>query len=137
MEATLTRSEVARTETLRLEALEKYEVLGAPPDPAVEDLVELAARTCQHPHRRHLLRAVADRILLHSRFGLTETELPRNALPGVPSLRTQSVFEIPDSRHHPACPPGGIVLGGRTYRFYAGAPAHHALRHPHRLALRP
>ncbi|GAC1417451.1 MAG: hypothetical protein NVSMB62_08180 [Acidobacteriaceae bacterium] len=121
MEATLTRSEVARTETLRLEALEKYEILGAAPDPAVDDLVELTARTCNTPIAG-VSFAFSDRIVLHSRYGLTETELPAGTLPGVPALRNQGVFEISDSRHHPACPPGGIVLGGRTYRFFAGAP---------------
>jgi two-component system sensor histidine kinase VicK len=121
MEMTLTRSEVARTETMRLETLEKYELRGAAPDPAIDDLVELAARTCNTPIAG-ISFAFADRIVLHSRYGISEAEVAPGTLPDAPGLKNQPVLEIPDSRHHPACPPGGVVLSGRTYRFYAGAP---------------
>ena len=116
-----TRSELLRAETLRLEALDRYELQGAAPDPGIDDLVELAARTCNTPVAG-VSFAFADKVILHSRYGIIAAELPLGALPGVPALRSQSVLEIPDSRNHPACPPGGVVIAGKTYRFYAGAP---------------
>ncbi len=121
MNATLAKAEVTRSEALRLETLEKYEILGAAPDPAMDDLAELAARTCNAP-ATGISFASADRIWLPGRFGLHEHELPLGSLPSTPSLRAQAVYEIPDTRHHPAFAPGGIFLSGRAFRFYAAAP---------------
>src|SRR5438309_1503675 len=98
MEMTLTRSEVARTETVRLETLEKYELRGAMPDPAVDDLVELAARVCNTPIAG-ISFAFADRIVLHSRYGIAEFELAPGTLPDAPGPKNQPVLEISDSRH--------------------------------------
>jgi PAS domain S-box-containing protein len=121
MSATLAKSEVTRSEILRLETLSRYEVIGAAPDPAIDDLVEVAARMCNAPVAG-VSFADSDRIWIHSRFGFEAHELPLGTLPGAPLLRTQSVYEIPDLRHHPAFAPGGIFLSGRAFRFYAGAP---------------
>ena len=121
MNATLVKSEVTRSEALRLETLEKYEILGAAPDPAIDDLAELAARTCNAP-AAGISFAASDRIWLPSRIGIQEAELPLGSLPGLPLLRTQNIYEIPDTRHHPSFAPGGIFLSGRAFRFYAGAP---------------
>jgi hypothetical protein len=49
MIATLAKSEATRNDSLRLETLQKYEVLGAAPDPAIDDLTELAAKICGCP----------------------------------------------------------------------------------------
>ena len=43
------KGELTRYDSVRLEALEKYEILGTEPDPAIDDLVELAARACNTP----------------------------------------------------------------------------------------
>ena len=121
MNATLAKSEVTRSEILRLETLDKYEILGAAPDPALDDLAELAARTCNAP-AAGISFASADRIWIPSRFGLQESDVPLGSLPATPSVRATSVYEIPDTRHHPSFAPGGIFLSGRAFRFYAGAP---------------
>jgi two-component system, OmpR family, sensor histidine kinase VicK len=121
MNATLAKSEVTRSESLRLETLDKYEILGAAPDPALDDLAELAARTCNAP-AAGISFASADRIWIPSRFGLQESDVPLGSLPATPSVRATSVYEIPDTRHHPSFAPGGIFLSGRAFRFYAGAP---------------
>jgi two-component system, OmpR family, sensor histidine kinase VicK len=115
------KSEVTRSESLRLETLEKYEVLGVAPDPAIDDLAELAARTCNAPIAA-VSFASAERIWLPYRYGIHESELPLGTLPSTPPLRDHPVYEIPDTRHHPAFAPGGILLAGHAYRFYAGAP---------------
>jgi len=120
MTGTVTKSDTPRGEGLRLEALEKYQVLGAAPDPALDDLAELAARICGAA-AAGISFAGADRISLYARHGISETELPAGALPGDPPLRAQHVYEIPDTRVHPDFSPEGIQLSGRSFAFYAGA----------------
>jgi two-component system sensor histidine kinase VicK len=121
MNGTLAKSEATRNEALRLETLGRYLILDAAPDPAMDDLAELAAKVCNVPVAG-VAFAGQDRISIYGRYGFPETELPTGTLPDGPPFRTQSVYEIPDSRIHPAFAPGGIFLSGRTFRFYAGAP---------------
>ena len=121
MNGTLPKSEVTRGDAQRLEALERYQILDAAPDPAMDDLAELAAKICSAPVAGISL-AAANRICIHGRYGIPETELPLGTLPAAPPFSTQNVYEIPDTRNHPAFAPGGIFLSGRTFRFYAGAP---------------
>ncbi len=121
MNGTLAKSEATRSEALRLETLDRYQILDAAPDPAIDDLAELAAKICSAPVAGVAFIA-ANRICIHGRYGLPETELPLGSLPVEPPFRTQSVHEIPDTRIHPAFTPGGIFLSGRAFRFYAGAP---------------
>jgi len=120
MNGTATKSDVPRGEGLRLETLDKYQVLGAAPDPAIDDLAELAARVCGTA-AAGISFAGSDRIWLYARHGLSETELAAGTLPGDPPLRAQNVYEIPDTREHPEFSPDGIVLSGRAFRFYAAA----------------
>src|SRR5450631_691092 len=121
MNGTLAKSEATRSEALRLETLDRYQILDAAPDPAIDDLAELAAKICNAPVAGVAFSA-ANRISIHGRYGLPETELPLGSLPVEPPFRTQNVHEIADTRIHPAFTPGGIFLSGRSFRFYAGAP---------------
>src|ERR1035437_2920080 len=121
MNCTLAKSEVARNEALRLETLDRYQIVDAAADPAIDDLVELATKICSAPVAG-VAFADANRIWIHARYSMLEAELPIGSLPSGPPFRTQSVYEILDTRHHPEFAPGGIVISGRTYRFYAGAP---------------
>ncbi|HEY4379864.1 MAG TPA: PAS domain S-box protein [Acidobacteriaceae bacterium] len=121
MNGTLAKSEATRSEALRLETLDRYQILDAAPDPALDDLAELAAKICSAPVAG-VAFAASNRISIHGRYGISETELPLGTLPGEPPFRTQHVHEIPDSRIHPSFAPGGIFLSGRTFRFYASAP---------------
>jgi two-component system sensor histidine kinase VicK len=121
MSATLVKSDVTRTDVLRLESLERYGIPGVVPDPAIDDLTELAARAC-NTSAAGISFAAADRIYIYSRSGMNETELPAGTLPGAAPIGTHPVNEIPDARTHPAFAPNGISLSGRSFRFYAGAP---------------
>ena len=121
MIATLVTREITRSEALRFETLDRYEILVALPDPAIDDLVELAAKAC-NATVAGISVVAADRIYIYSRCGFRDTELPLGSLPSVPPLRSQSVYEISDASDHPAFSPGGILLAGRTFRFYADAP---------------
>jgi PAS domain S-box-containing protein len=121
MNGTLPKSEVTRGDALRLEVLDRYQILGAAPDPAIDDLAELAAKVCSTPVAGVSL-ALADRICIQGRYGISEVELPLGTLPAAPPFSTQNVYEIPDTRNHPVFAPNGVSLSGRSFRFYAGAP---------------
>ena len=126
MNGTLQKSEATRSETLRLETLDRYQIGGngggsGPTDPALDDLAELAAKICNAPVAGVAFTA-ANHICIHGHYGIPVTELPLGTLPGEPPLRSQNVYEIPDTRVHPAFAPAGIFLSGRSFRFYAGAP---------------
>ncbi|PVE22166.1 histidine kinase [Microvirga sp. KLBC 81] len=108
------------TEHDRLAALRSYRVLDTPPEPAFDDLVQLAARACQTPvalislideHRQWFKAEVG--------LGVRETPLDRSIClsamlqPGltvVPDLTGDSRFD-----HNP------LVAGEPRLRFYAGA----------------
>ncbi|MGP8259187.1 MAG: PAS domain S-box protein [Acidobacteriaceae bacterium] len=121
MNATLDKREVTRSEALQLETLDQYEVLRAAPDPALDDLVELAAKACNTPVAG-LAFATPDHISINARYGIGETELPLGSLPALPPLRTQGVYEVPDTAQLPAFARAGIALAGRTFRFFAAVP---------------
>src|SRR5579864_472946 len=121
MNGTLPKSDVARSESLRLETLERYQIVDSANDPALDDLAELAAKICNAPVAG-VSFAAGDRIWIHARYGMREFELPLGTLPSGPPFRTLSVYEIPDTRQHPAFAPEGIFVSGRAFRFYAGAP---------------
>ena len=106
---------------MRLETLDQYEVIRAAPDPALDDLAELAAKACNAPIAG-ISFAAADRIRIHARYGIADTELPLGSLPAVPPMRSHSVYEVPDTAQLPAFAPAGIAIAGRSFRFYAGAP---------------
>jgi two-component system sensor histidine kinase VicK len=121
MTGTQAKSDALRSETLRLETLERYQVLDAAPDPALDDLTRLAAKICD-TQLAGIAFATANRIVLHARYGISESELPPGTLPSDPPLRTNTVHEIPDARAHPAFAPAGICIAARKYRSYAAAP---------------
>lgn len=121
MTGTLAKTDVTRSEALRIETLERYQIVDAAPDPAVDDLADLAAKICSTPVAGVAFPS-ADRIWIYGRCGIRETELPLGALPSAPPFRTQSIHEIADTRQHPGLSSGSIALSGREFRFYAGAP---------------
>ena len=121
MTGTLPQSDIARSESLRLETLERYQIVKSPSDATLDDLAELAAKVCNAPVAGISFHT-ADRIWIHARYGITEVEVPLGTLPSTPPFRTHSVYEIPDTRSHAAFAPEGITISGRRYFFYAGAP---------------
>jgi len=112
---------LVKDEALRIEALNQYEVLNSAPDPVLDDLTQLAAQICDTP-----VAAVSfigsDRIWIRSRFGMDSLELSLGSLPCETTILGDTVYEISDARNNPDYAPDGILLEGRPYRFYAGAP---------------
>ena len=112
---------LVKDEALRIEALNQYEVLNSTPDPVLDDLTRLAAQLCETP-----VAAVSfigsDRIWIRSRVGIDSLELSLGSLPCETTILGDTVYEIQDARNDPDYAPDGILLEGRPYRFYAGAP---------------
>ncbi len=110
-----------QNEAQRLEALDEYELLGQPSDPAVDEIVALATQACGTPLGGIALVA-ADALHFQSRTGPGPVRLPRGRFPCEAVLRGPDVLEISDARYHPDFRPDGIMISGRAYRFFAGAP---------------
>jgi len=112
---------LVKDEALRIEALNQYEVLNSAPDPVLDDLTRLTAQICDTP-----VAAVSfigsDRIWIRSRFGIESLELSLGSLPCETTILGDTVYELQDTRNDPDYAPDGILLEGRAYRFYAGAP---------------
>ena len=108
-------------EMMRTSALEHYEVLGAPPDPAIAEITSLAAEICNVPQAAISLVG-ADSITFQARVGPGPTRLPRGRMPCDTCILGDAVYEVTDARYHPDFRPDGILIGGRALRFYAGAP---------------
>ena len=109
-----------REETKRIDALEEYEALAAPPDQALDDIVRLASQICNAPLAM-LTLVGGDRLYFRSVLGAELTDAPRGNLPFEDVLLSEDVYEISDARLDPAYP-DGINLAGRSFRFFAGAP---------------
>jgi PAS domain S-box-containing protein len=112
---------LVKDEVLRIEALSQYEVLHSAPDPVLDDLTRLAAQICETPIAAISLLG-ADRIWLRSRYGISSHELSLGSLPCETTVQGDTVYEISDARREPDYATDGILLEGRPYRFYAGAP---------------
>src|SRR5277367_302088 len=112
---------LVKDEALRIEALNQYEVLNSAPDPVLDDLTRLAAQICDTPVAAISLVG-SDRLWLRSRFGIESPDVSLGSLPCETTILGDTVYEIPDARNDPDYAPDGIILEGRPYRFYAGAP---------------
>ena len=108
-------------ETARIQALEHYALVELPRDPAFDDIARLAAQVCNAPIGFVSVVDDAQVVLLGS-HGTELGAFPRNSVPCETTIQAEGVYQIPDARRDPTYSPGGIPLGDRRYRFYAGAP---------------
>jgi len=105
----------------RLQAFEQYELADMPHDHALDDIARLAAQLCNAPIAAITLLG-EDNVTFPGRYGLDITSAPRNSLPCETTVAGEGIYQIPDARRDPEFAPGGIPVGDRRYRFYAGAP---------------
>ena len=110
-----------KDEALRIEALNQYEVVDSAPDSVLDDLTRLTAQICETPAAAISLVG-SDRIWLRCRFGLESSELSLGSIPCETTILGDTVYEVPDARADPDYAPDGILIEGRSYSFYAGAP---------------
>ncbi|MEU6159809.1 SpoIIE family protein phosphatase [Streptomyces sp. NPDC047130] len=110
------------TESARIAAVRRYEILDTPPDASFDRVARLAARLFEVP-----IAAVtfvdSDRIWFKARHGLDDmTEISRaDGLCGL-ALLEDGPLVIPDTLHHPLSASNPMVTGGIGIRFYAAAP---------------
>ena len=109
------------TELPRLQALERYNLAEVPHDPALDDIARLAAQLCNAPVAAITL-IDKDIVLIPGRYGLDIISAPRNSLPCEITISAEGIYQIPDARRDPMYSPGGIPVGDRRFRFYAGSP---------------
>ncbi len=112
---------LVKDDALRMEALEQYGLVEAAPDPVVDDLVRLAAQLCSVPIAG-VAMVGAESLFINSRVGPGPSRIPRGHSPVEQTILGDNVYEVPDARYHPDFSPDGIMIAGRTYRFFAGAP---------------
>ena len=112
---------LAKEEALRLDALEEYEILGGASDPAIEEITGLARDLCKTAMAGVSLVG-PDAVYFQSRVGPGPAKLARGHWPCETAIQGDGVYEIKDARYHPTYRPDGIMIHGRAYRFYAGAP---------------
>jgi PAS domain S-box-containing protein len=109
-----------RAEKRRLQALDLYQLPGAP-DPALEEIARLAADICATPVAG-ISVVDADEVFYIARVGFGLQHMPRGQTACELCLQNDSLLELPDARYHADFRPDGIVVAGRTFRFYAGVP---------------
>jgi two-component system sensor histidine kinase VicK len=111
----------AKEELQRAEALEQYEAILGAPDPAMAEVTALAAEICATPMAGISLVG-PDAIYFQARFGPGPARAPRGRMPCEMAIHSDGVYEITDARYHKDFRPDGIMISGRAFRFYAGAP---------------
>jgi two-component sensor histidine kinase len=118
------------TETHRLATLRSYRVLDTSPEPAFDDLVQLAARACKAPmalislidERRQWFKAEVG-------LGIRETPLDRSIC--LTAMLQPGLTIVPDLTEDPRFARNLLVAEEPHLRFYAGA----VLRTPDRVPL--
>jgi GAF domain-containing protein len=114
------KSQPVWTESDRLAALRSYRVLDTPPEPAFDDLVQLAAHACQAPialislidERRQWFKAEVG-------LGVRETSLDRSIC--LSAMLQPGLTIVPDLTEDPRFARNPLVTGEPHLRFYAGA----------------
>lgn len=114
-----------QSETDRLATLRSYRVLDTPPEPAFDNLVQLAARICQTPVA--LISLIDDRrqwFKAEVGLGVRETPLDRSVC--LTAMLQPGLTIVLDLTNDPRFAHNPLVTGEPNLRFYAGA----ALRTP-------
>jgi signal transduction histidine kinase len=108
-------------EAARLRALASYRILDTPPEPAFDELTELAAHVCDAPIST-LTLIDRDRQWFKSRFGLAGWGDPREVSFCAYAILDDELTVVPDARRDARFSQNPLVLGEPNIRFYAGAP---------------
>lgn len=112
-----------RDEAERLKALLQYEVLDTAPDPALEEVVRLAAQITRAPYA-YIGFLDSNRLWLAARTGFEQREMPRAATACQYTVFEQRTQLINDTANDAALPAGSTLelAPGLYCRSYLGAP---------------
>jgi len=108
-------------ETARLRTLEQLEVLGTPPDTALDEITRLAAQICD-ADAAAVTFVQADKVWFKSRVGIGTKEMSRADAPCDETIRGTELFCIPDATQDEVYGDIGIRIGEQVFLSYAGAP---------------
>ncbi len=105
----------------RLTTLHAYGILDTPPDPALDELTQLAADLFHTPAAMISL-VDRDRQWFKSRVGIAVSETPRARSLCDTAIGADTVLVVPDARADPRFATHCLVAAAPHIRFYAGAP---------------
>jgi PAS domain S-box-containing protein len=109
------------SEADRLAALQRYQILDTPQEPAFDRIVRLAALLLDVPIA--LISLIdADRQWFKARYGLDVPETPRAIAFCDHAIRGSDILVVPDAELDPRFCDNPLVTGEMHVRFYAGAP---------------
>jgi diguanylate cyclase (GGDEF)-like protein len=109
-------------ETRRLEVLQSYHLIDTAPEPAYDDIVNMASLMCGTPIALVSL-ITEDRQWFKARVGLDQMETPRDQAFCAHAIRNpSSIMEVQDASKDPRFMHNPLVVGEPGIRFYAGAP---------------
>ena len=108
-------------ERARLQALERFQILGTGPEQAFDDLARVAAHVCGTPIA--LVNLIAfERQWSKARVGWDAPELPRSEAFCSHAVARHELFEVHDASLDSRFSGSPLVQGPPGIRFYAGAP---------------
>lgn len=116
------KAELPANETLRIAALQSYNVLDTSPETSFDDLTLLAAQICQTPIA--LISFMDDkRQWFKSQIGLNLTEIARDdAFCAHTLVNSNDILEVPDARLDARFADNSLVTGDPNIVFYASVP---------------
>jgi GAF domain-containing protein len=108
-------------EQQRIKILRHYQVLDTPPEEEFDDLAALAAQVCGTPIAMISL-VDEDRQWFKAKYGMTESETPREQSFCAHALHQSEMLIVPDATLDERFVNNPLVTGKPGIRFYAGAP---------------
>ena len=105
----------------RLAALRAYAILDTPPEPAFDEIAEMAAQACGTP-MAHINFVDSDRQWIKAAFGHTARSMPLDAGFCTAAMREDGALVLPDLAAVPESAANPLVTGAPHLRFYAGVP---------------
>ncbi len=116
-----TNPPIPSNEKTRLEKLNHYSILDTESEEMFDNLTKLASQLLEVPIS--LISLIdEDRQWFKSKFGIDDSETPRDISFCQYAIMSEDLFEVTDSLEDERFKDSPLVLGGPKIRFYVGAP---------------